>query len=164
MKIGLIFLVIGIFLSAVLAYQLQNFSPFNTEKIQDLIVSENITSDDKDKIDDLIREKVVSLSVFEYLNDSSYIVFVLLNIVIILFFSSSHIFIDKLFFKNFFESPNYFRAIRRGILLSITLSLVIYIRLLKVDISNVLLIPLASFILEVILSSINLKRKEAKPY
>lgn len=158
MKVGLIFLIIGIFFSVVLAYQLSNFSPFNLEKIQDLIISEGITFDQGDKIDTLIKEKVISSSVFEYLSDTSYIVFGLLNAVVISIFSFIHIVVDKLFFKTYFESPSYFKAIRRAFLLGLSLSLVIYMRLLKIELSNILLIPITALIFEIIISSLETKK------
>jgi len=71
-----------------------------------------------------------------------------------------HLLIDKLFFKKFYEEPNIFNAVRRGLFLGLTLVGIVFLRFINGLVwYNVLSIVILFICMEIVFLSIFRKKK-----
>lgn len=153
MKNVLIFTILGGFFSLVLFYILKEFSPFEISRIDDLITANSLLPGEWDKLNILIQEQISKGLIFQYLSNSAYLAFVVALAGIFSFLTSIHLFFDKLFFRSFHESPSLYNAIRRSLLIVLTIGLVVYMKLSLLETQIILLVPVAAIIIEVIITS-----------
>jgi hypothetical protein len=122
-------LTICIFLSLVSIYLVRNLNPFNPEALQLLIKGQNI----------LVHEELVaelqSLAarglIWEYLSPRNVaLIAAVIGAAAIAGFTLMHLIIDKLFFKQFYQSPSMTTAVRRGALIMLTTTALLAVRLL----------------------------------
>jgi small-conductance mechanosensitive channel len=143
MKKILIFFVLGIFFAALANYLVSNTSPFDLEKLQKFSIDQEISDNDWEKFDSEIKEILDKGLIFNYLSGNAYLVALLILGSLFCFFAVLHLIIDKLFFKEYFEPPSLFDAIRRGIFFCAALSLIVLMRLYAVrDNYYLFIIPL----------------------
>ena len=101
----------------------------------------------------------------QYINATNLaLVIIFASASIISFVASIHSIIDKLFFKKFYENPNYFVAIRRGLIFDLMFVSVIVLRLLGLlelvtAISAIFLLVL----IELTFTSYSRKTKKSSP-
>jgi len=156
MKNVLIFLILGGFFSLLLFYILKEFSPFELSKIDTLIKTNALNPGEWDKLNSILKDIIDQGKVFEYLSNIAYIAFGVLLAAIFSFFTALHLFVDKLFFKNYYEKPSLFDAMRRAILLVATIALVVYMKLSLLENTVIVLVPVSAVIIELIfVSTIN---------
>lgn len=129
MKRGIIFLTLGITLIALATLFFQSFSPLNLEKIQELVIQNDIQPGENDKLIDTLLDLRSTGKLVEYLNGDFYIGIFIGLIGIFLVFNTIHLTVDKLFFKNFYQKASFFDSIRRGSLFIISLFLMVMLGL-----------------------------------
>ncbi|MFS8131489.1 MAG: hypothetical protein ACMG57_05965 [Candidatus Dojkabacteria bacterium] len=161
------FLVVGIFFALFSRYIITSpdISPLNLDMVQQLITDKGIGPDDTKQLDTEIQNLIDRGLVINYLSTNAYLLGFSLLASILCFFVCIHLFFDKLFFKNFYEDASLFIAIRRGLLLCISIGAVVIFRLYRVETYVLFLTPVAAITIEGVFmfSSKNRKlKKEAE--
>ncbi len=145
-------------------------SPFNNQKLQEYAIEQEIEEDNFDglltEIDSLIEKGII----LEYLSTNALVALFLIIIAVTFLVASMHYFLDKLFFKEFYENASIFDAIRRGFVVSALISVSFYLRLINGRPEEILLslfiIILIEFLFSVVLKKPilevlqNLKKKK----
>lgn len=147
-----VFIILGIFLGGVSFYYINNFSPFDREKIETLIVEQDIEEKDFDSLNVAIRDIQSKGLIFDYFNNNAYLVAAMLSGSFIAFFTAIHLSIEKLFFRKFFESPSLFDAFRRGLFIAVVGMGTVYLRLVNIENENLLILPALVLALELFIS------------
>lgn len=140
---------IGFIIGIVGLVYVQNISPFKTAKISELIEEKQIGEDQEDKLNNEVRKLFEQGLILDYLSPNVFLGFTIFLTSFSCFFLSIHLLIDKLFFKKFFEKASYFDGVRRGILFSICLGVMLYLKLLALGL-EIFLVPLVFIMIEVI--------------
>ena len=153
MKNVLIFTILGGFFSLVLFYILKEFSPFELSKIDELIKLNSVLPGEWDKLNTLIQEQISKGLLFQYLSSVAYLAFGVGLAAILSFLTAIHLFLDKLFFRSYYENPSLYNAIRRSTFIVITIGLVVYMKLSLLETQTIVLVPVAALILELIIAS-----------
>lgn len=122
MKRFFIILLLGIVLLGLSWLFMQQSSPFNKEKLDALIIENEIEKNDWNALQQIIVEYKQDGKIFELLSANAYIFFVMLSSSSLLLFTALHLFVDKLFFKEYYESPSLRVAVRRSCVLVVALS------------------------------------------
>lgn len=162
MKLVFVFLTTSVFFFLLSLFVVQNFSPFDISKLQEIVSSTEITSSSPEKLDVEIASLISKGLLFDYLSTNAYLAFGLLVCAASSFFAAIHLFVDKVFFKSIWQTPSLFNALRRSILLIITLVLVVYLKLLRVDTLSLLLVPISTLVIEFIYISVEKDLKNIK--
>lgn len=133
----------------ILAYLFMIYNPnFDIGKINELIQSQGIPKGDFSSLtQELERLKSAGLLV-NYISSNFYVGILMFLISMFSIFFGTHIVLDKLFFKKFYEFPDYFDAIRRGVFLCLTIALMIYFKILNIEIQFILVLPIIGILLE----------------
>ena len=150
MKKAAIFFVVGIFFFLAGYYFVSIGSPFEVSKIQEIAEENDISPGEWDKLDALVKEISQSVDLFEYLSRDFYIAAVLFSIGVLFSFSSIHMFVDKIFFKEFYRQPSAYDAFRRAALLILALLTVFIMRVYKLEIYYLVLVPIALVLVEIL--------------
>lgn len=153
MRKGLIFLVIGIFFVGVSVYIFQTFSPFDPVALNELIHAKEISPGDWETLNAELSLLITNGAIMSYLSSNALLGGFTVLAAIFCFFNVLHLGIDKLFFKNFYEAPSLFDALRRGILFIIGVGAVIYMKLVLIDMYVIVLVPVILIIGEVIFNA-----------
>jgi len=150
MKQFIVFLVIGIFFGLFSKYILSSpdISPLNVDMVQQLVTDKGIGPDDSKKLDEEIQNLINRGLIINYLSTNAYLLGFSLLASILCFFVCIHLFVDKLFFKNFYEQASLFIALRRGLLLCISIGAIVFFKLYRVETYILFLIPLVALTLE----------------
>lgn len=129
MRRGLLSLLIAIFFGTLLLFISTNYTPFDKDGLMNIIQRYGIT--EENELLEVIGRSIELGIVWEFLDVRILIswIFIMAGFVISLF-TSIHLFIDKLFFRKFFESPNIRPAIRRGIMFYFLLFAIVALRLM----------------------------------
>lgn len=116
MRRGLLSLLIAIFFGALLLFISANYSPFENDGLNNIIQRYGIT--EEEELLEVIKRSIELGIVWEFLDTEILTAWILsMAGFVISLFTSIHLFIDKLFFRNILESPRLRPAIRRGIML-----------------------------------------------
>lgn len=150
MRKGIIFFVIGITLILLSALFFQSFSPLNLEKVQELIIQNEIQPGDEDRLNDVLKELRLTGKLTDYLNGDFFVGFIIALSGIFLIFNTFHLTIDKLFFKNFYEKASLFDSIRRGLLLCISLFVFSILSLIGYTLNDILLGAVLILLVEIL--------------
>jgi len=129
MKSALYSLIIAIVFAGILFYLVGSLSPWNNSAV-DLAVERFglLTNED---FKDFIAQSVREGTIINLLDVKNLIILSVVALVTITSaFSTIHFFLDKLFFKKFYEKPSVFNAVRRGILFSLLAETLVILRLL----------------------------------
>lgn len=153
MKNVLVFAILGGFFSLVLFYIFKEFSPFELSKLEELIKINSLAPGEWDKLNQLLKEQFDKGLIFQYLSSTAYFAFGIALAAIFSFFAAIHLFIDKLFFRSFYEKPSLFDAIRRAGLFVFAIGLMLFMKLSLLDNLYILLVPVATLVIEIILVS-----------
>ncbi len=150
MRQFIVFLVVGIFFGIFSRYILTSpdISPLNLEMVQQLITDKGIGPDDSKQLDVEIQNLIDKGIIINYLSTNAYLMAFSILATIFCFFVCIHLFVDKLFFKNFYENASLYVAIRRGFLLCLSLGAIVFFRLYRVETYVLFLVPLAAFTIE----------------
>jgi hypothetical protein len=154
MKQFFIFLIVGIFflfISGVI-FTTKDFAPFDMVKVDNLIAEKGFGPDDSAKLDQEIGNLIANGAIIDYLTANAYLLLFSILATIFCFFVCIHLFIDKLFFKNFYETASRFNAYRRGLLLSISIGSMILMKLYKVELYVIILVPMAAVLFDLMVS------------
>lgn len=144
-----IFIILGLFLMGIAYYFLINLSPFDQQKINELISEKNIQEGEYEELVNELQILVGEGRIIEYLNVNAVAASLIILIAIFFFFIAVHLFLDKLFFKKFFENPSLALAIRRGLLFVLGIGLIIYLRLRLFTIQELVLVPITLIFIEI---------------
>jgi len=150
MKQFVIFLVIGIFFALFSKYIVSSpdIPPLNMDMVQQIITDKGIGPDDAKKLDEEIQNLIDRGLIINYLSTNAYLLAFSILASILCFFVCIHLFVDKLFFKNFYERASLFIAIRRGLLLCLSIGAIILFKLYKVETYVLFLVPIAALTIE----------------
>lgn len=141
-------IIIGV-LFGIFAYVFMTTNPnLNMAKLRELIETQVIEEDDFARLNEEIERLHDSGLLLNYLSPNFYVGTMLVLCSIFSIFFGIHIIFDKLFFKKFFEKPDIFDAVRRGILLCIAIALAIYFKLLNIQIEIILALPIIMVLIE----------------
>ncbi len=159
MKYAFISFVLSIFLVFIGIYITNSLTPFVEENLLDYAESQEFLTDNEvvNSIETMIDKGII----FRMLDWKNVTVFLLVFCgAFTAFFSSLHIFFDKLFFKKFEESPNYFAAIRRGLLICFVVVGIFFLRLiLNLYWYNAIALVLLAVFIEIFTAGITKKSK-----
>ncbi len=128
MKKVLISLTIGVFSIVLFLYLVDTLSPWNEVILREYI--EKFSIDSGTEFNEFIDDSINAGIIFDYLNLKN--VFILFGFgftAAVSFLASLHMFVDKLFFKKFYEDPNTTTAIRRSIWVPLLFSIITVVRL-----------------------------------
>lgn len=109
-----------IFIAAVLflllfGYITQNLSPWNQTEVKSAILNYNLKSDDEFNL--FIQDALNYGQISRFLDARNILIWVIvLGVSVVLAFAAVHLFLDKLFFRKFYEKPSMLYAVRRGII------------------------------------------------
>ena len=129
MKYAFISFVLSIFLVIMGVYITTSITPFVEENVIDYAETQEFLTDNEvvNSIENMIEKGII----FRMLDWKNVGVFFLVYCgAFTALFASIHIFIDKLFFKKFEETPNYFAAVRRGLLICFVFIGIFFLRLI----------------------------------
>jgi hypothetical protein len=150
---------IAVLFGTLLVYLMNRYSPYDTEKLKLLGSSEQtvelsiFTDNIGQMIDNGLLLPVIDYKIF-YINLGLAFCFVVATV------ASIHMLIDKLFYKKFFEEPELWPALRRGLLLFFTIVGLTFYRLIGgLSWNNVLLILLLPAILEFVAIKLTAKSR-----
>src|SRR5260221_10858807 len=150
MKRVIVALTIGVFLLIIFKYIIDNISPFNAIEVQKLIEVNQIRTGDWDTLNKVINDLISKGEIFKYLSLYAYLAVIVFCVGIGSIFTAIHLTIDKIFFKNFFESASLFDAVRRSMFLSVGIVALIYLKLLGVETYVLILTPIVLLALEIV--------------
>jgi len=129
MRKSLVSLLIAIFFLVLLVFISSQYSPFDDSGLQSIVQRYGIT--ESDEFREIVSRSVDLGVVWEFLNFKVIIAWsVALAGVVISFVVFLHLTIDKLFFKQFFEQPNLLVALRRGVLVFLTIYMLLSLHIL----------------------------------
>lgn len=165
MKYSFLILIIGlvIVLGAFLIIQNGQVSPFNIEKLQELIETNQIPENDPELFEQTINTLIKTGQIETYLNTSSIIIFATtISVGLFMIVFGIHTIIDKLFARQFFEKADYKIAARRSFLFTFVIVGTLVLRFFRVEWNSVfLIIPFALIVeLAVIYFTISSKHEE----
>jgi len=113
MKKPIILGIIAAFFIVIFVYATTTLSPWDKDKFSEFAVQYDIKSQEQLLVN--FDSIVDSGLILKLLNTRNILIWaVLYGLALVLGFASLHSFIDKLFFKKFFEEPNLVNAFRRG--------------------------------------------------
>lgn len=129
MKRGILSLLISIFFFLLLSFISYYYSPFEKSGIEKLIDRYGVTEENEFRG---IIAKSISLGIaWEFINIRNMTAWILaLAGSVISLFISIHLGIDKFFFKEYYQQPNFKIALRRGIILFFILFIFLTLHLL----------------------------------
>lgn len=133
MRRVLLYLIFGISFISLGVFLVGELSPFDSSKIEELIVSENIVSGDIESLNQRLSEIEERGLLINYLSENAYIVGGIILLGIFMLFTGIHLVVDKIFFKNFYEKPSHFDALRRALLLCLSITALAYSKLTNSD-------------------------------
>lgn len=154
MKLVFVFLTIGVFFALVTVFIVNNFSPFDTAKLAEIVEDNTISATSPEQLDTEVSDLIAKGLIFDYLSNNAYLTLITISASLACFIASIHLFIDKVFFKSLWQNPSVFNALRRGVLVSLSFVVVIYLKFLRVEVITLLLIPASALVLEIIYVSL----------
>lgn len=150
MKRGLIIFGISAFLLGLMIYIGLNYSPYDTEKLNELALAFEVKEPVAltDNVEDLIDYGLI----FTLVNIPVVLVVAVLGLAFCMtFVGGLHMIIEKLFFKKFFEEPRVWPALRRGFILFLVIFGLVFFRLIGGFVwQNVVLILILAVTLEIV--------------
>jgi len=134
----LISFVIGVILAFTFGYYVNNFSPFELSKIEELIKKQEVEEGDFNTLNEKISEIIDEGLILDYISINGYVGYGIAMMSIVFLFASVHIFFDKLFFKKYYERASFFDAFRRGLLIVAFITITLYSKLILLNSTEVL--------------------------
>lgn len=119
----------------IVLYFINNYPPINLEKLQQDIVQLDILRNEDEKFNNLISNIIKPENILNYLLPEAYITLFLIIFILWGLFVILHLLVDKLFFKLFYEKPNFSNAYRRGVFFVILIIYRIISEFYKLDIN-----------------------------
>jgi|SRR5690606_23158868 len=150
MRRVVIYLIIGIFFGLIAYFLIHELSPFKMELLHELVESEGIAKGDFASLNSEIQNLIDRGLILSFLSENAYIVGFCILASIFFIFTAIHLVIDKVFFKNFYENPSHFDALRRGFLLVLSLALAVFAKLSRAEVYIILLIFIVAILGEVV--------------
>lgn len=150
MRQTIIWLVLGIMILAFTRVFVGSISPFKEGNLNELIQSKEIGPEEWEKLNTEINIAIERGLIFEYLSVNAYIGAFLVSLSLFCIFTSIHLSIDKLFFKDFYVRASLFDATRRSFLFVLAINGIIYLLLYNTEIYVVLVTPLLALIVEIL--------------
>ncbi|MCA9381703.1 hypothetical protein KC678_05535 [Candidatus Dojkabacteria bacterium] len=120
---------LGIMLLLLGFYFVSVTSPFDNAKLQEYIEKNEIAQTDDENLNNIISELIQENKSIYYFSNNAFIAFIIFTLVITCFAAVGHLFIDKLFFREFYETASIYIALRRGLLIALSFFAAIYLSL-----------------------------------
>jgi len=119
----------------IVLYFVNNHPPINLDKLKQDIVQMDILRNEDEEFNNLISNITKPENILNYLLPEAYITLFLLIFILWGLFVILHLLVDKLFFKLFYEKPNFANAYRRGVFFVILIIYRIISEFYKLDIN-----------------------------
>lgn len=129
-------------------YLITRYPPFDLQKIQQLIELKQIEENDIDRLNAEIEAIKEGGLLINYLSPIVFAAFSLLISGIAGAIIATHLAIDKLFFKKFYEQPKMTTAVRRGLLIAVLVGAIIVLNIFAYQQAYVLMVILVAIIIE----------------
>lgn len=151
-----LFILFSIFIAGgfLLNYFFDELSPINQDVLERIVIQEEIEIGDEGILYNVIEELIASGRWPIIVNSNIYTVLTIIFISLSCFFIAVHISVDKLFFKKFYETPNYHQAIRRGIIITLFTLSVITWRLLSLSWISISIFGIALLLFEIAINQL----------
>lgn len=150
MKRVTIFFSSGVFFFLIARYIFENLSPFKLDLLQEQVVLNNIQPQDWDAFNKLIADLIYNKQILNYLSYNAYFGSILFLIGLFCFFTSIHLVVDKIFFKDFFVKASLFDAVRRSLIFTFAIFISIYSNLYGLSTEIIVLINILLILSEII--------------
>ncbi len=141
----------------------QTLTPWNLEEVEKAKIQFSLETSEQfeEFVDDSIHLGLIT----QLLNMNNIVIWlVLLGAAVLSGFMSVHLFVDKLFFKRFFEQPDLWLAARRGVIMYLALVALVILRLIAALFwYNALSVVLLAFLIELGITSFLKNRNDVKP-
>lgn len=160
-RIVLISLALGIFFFIAYLQIRQSISPYDLDKVQELINKLEIEEDQEERLAQELQSIREDGQIIEYLSSQVLVGFTSLVLSVGFTFFAIHTAIDKLFFKKFYETPLLIPGFRRTLIVVAITSTFIYFRLINLDLPNYLGALVAGIVFEMIIISFKRNKKES---
>lgn len=162
MRKVILYLIIGVLLILAAYFLSRELSPLNLEKLEELILAEEIQAGDVEKLNEEINELISRGLIMSYLSENAYVIVLCALGGIFFLFISIHLVIDKIFFKNFYENPSTFDAVRRGLFFVGAIALLLFSKLNNAEPYVMGLIIVVPILIEVVIKLYFKKPPEEK--
>jgi len=134
----------------IVLYFVNNHPPINLDKLKQDIVQMDILRNEDEEFNNLISNITKPENILNYLLPEAYITLFLLIFILWGLFVILHLLVDKLFFKLFYEKPNFSNAYRRGVFFIILIIYRIISEFYKLDINFFISLVLFLILIEYI--------------
>lgn len=129
----LIFFIISLFCAFLAYYLIRQYSPFDLAKVQDLIEQKQIEETNVELLNqefELLKSEGLLIN---YISPIAFAAFLLLTGAVVSAVIAFHLSIEKLFFRKFFEEPDFKVALRRALIIGLGFAAVIALQVLGYD-------------------------------
>ncbi len=103
--------------------------PLSIDKLQEFVIEQEVEDEDFNGVLTSINQIIEEGRIFDYISPNTYTGVFLLTLGITFLVGTIHFFIDKIFFKEFYENASLFDACRRGFIFASMLIIFFYLRL-----------------------------------
>lgn len=129
MKYTWIFLVLVLVFAYISNFSVRNISPWDKDKLNEDFVEAGIETNQEAQ--DYVQENLELGLIFDYINTQNFLLMIV-SLTLTLSFGVAvvHNIIDKLFYKKFYEEPNWQVSIRRGAEVGLLMIALIFLKLI----------------------------------
>ncbi len=128
MRYSIYALIICVVFTGIFIYLINTLSPWNQDAVNAIIERFNLLTGAQFR--EFVAEGLNNGNVFELLNLKNLIILLVVGLIAFTSgFSTIHLFVDKLFFRKFYENPSVFHAVRRGMLIGLVIIALSILRL-----------------------------------
>lgn len=128
----IVLFIFTIFFAGLSYYLLQTLNPFDLDKVNELIVSEQITV--VEEFDSVVGELIQRGLVFQLLNTRNITLIAFsLSVSLISGFAFLHLLFDKIFLRKFYEEPSILNALRRGFFFGAAVISILIFKIFQAD-------------------------------
>jgi len=135
---------------SILIYDNGNINDIDIQKLNEYVLENKIEVEKPQNLNFLIDNIFSNGEIIQFLSPMYYIFISVLITAVALISFGVQLFIDKKFFKKFYQRPNYLRAIRRSFFLSFFLALYFYNRLIYLPTKTNILFFVLIVLIEVV--------------
>ncbi len=160
MKYVSVLALISLFLAYLSFFLIANQSPFDKDKLNSKLNELNIETNTQTV---QYLDEVYQLGILmDYLNTKIFIATIsIISLFIVFTVATLHAFVDKLFFKKFYQKPDLSAAFQRGIEVALLLSVILFLRLMAgINIVIVGALMLLTILIDYLIISYKRDRKE----
>lgn len=145
-----VLIILSIAFFAITYFFVSNNSPFNLEKIQEFAVEQEVDEEDFITLESLIHDLVEEGKITRYFSNNAFVGGVIFALAVSMLFGATHFFIDKLFFREFYDNASLFDAVRRGVFFGFGLIILLYLKLKGSELLEIIISAVVIIMIEVL--------------